>query len=121
MDKKTGMESDNFEQIDKARKILNLGETATLKEIKEAYRGLVKRYHPDRYKGRKKKEFEERMKEINKAYKLIMEYCENYRYSFTKKGVEDFYSKYMRGFQEDWMWGPGKENKEVKKDDYRGI
>ncbi len=114
------MESNNFEQIDKARKTLNLGETATLREIKKAYRELVKKYHPDKYEDKKKKKCEERMKEINKAYKLIMEYCESYRYSFTKKEIEDLYTKYMKGFHEDWMWGPVKTRME-KKHAYRGI
>ena len=39
----------NPREIDGARKILGLGEAATLKEIKTAYRRLARRYHPDRY------------------------------------------------------------------------
>lgn len=39
----------NFLEIDEARKILGLGEVATLKEIKGAYRRLARRYHPDRH------------------------------------------------------------------------
>ncbi len=111
----------DFKDIDRSRKLLGLGETATLREIKKVYRELVKRYHPDKCKEKDKRGCEKRMKEINKAYKLIMEYCENYRYSFTEKGVEDFYSRYMKGFQEDWMWGPGKIKEGGKKIDHRGI
>jgi len=115
----------NFKEIDGSRKLLGLGETATLREVKRSYRDLVKRYHPDKCKEKDKKRCERRMKEINKAYKLIMEYCESYRYSFTEKEVGDFYLKYMKGFQEDWMWGPGKEKDKKeeggKKVDHRGI
>lgn len=115
-------ETIDFKQIDESRKILELGETATLREIKRAYREMAKIYHPDKCKKREKKECEGRMKEINRAYKLLMEYCESYRYSFTQKDVEDFYSKYMRGFEEDWMWGPGKEkDKKEEGRSYRGI
>ena len=37
----------SFEEIDKARKLLGLGEVANLSEIKTAYRRLAHRYHPD--------------------------------------------------------------------------
>ena len=126
----------DFKKIDESRKILGLGETATLKEIKKAYKELVKKFHPDKlgenreskfgknkFKKKEKQRYEDRMKEINMAYEILMDYCESYRYSFTRKEVEDFYSKYMEGFQEDWMWGHGakKYKKDERKNDYRGI
>jgi len=107
---------EEFKQIDHARKVLGLAESATLKEVKGAYRELSKKYHPDR--SRKKKS-EEKMKEINKAYKLLLDYCESYRFSFSKEAVEDFYSKYMKGFREDWMWTPVR-RKEDKRE-HRGF
>ncbi len=107
---------EEFRQIKNAGRILGIGESATLKEIKAAYRELSKRYHPDI-----SKESGEKMKEINAAYKLLMDYCESYRFSFRKKEVEDFYSRYMKGFQEDWMWSPVKRKGEQKRHDYRGI
>ena len=45
----------DFEQIDGARKLLGLDNTATMEEIKNAYRGLALKYHPDKCKGNKKK------------------------------------------------------------------
>ena len=36
----------NFNEIDEARRLLGLGEVATLKEIKSAYRRLAHRHHP---------------------------------------------------------------------------
>lgn len=93
-----------------------------MKEIKEAYREMVKRYHPDKCGNEEKKICEEQMKEINHAYKLLIKYCKSYRYSFTEKEVEDLYIKYMEGFQKDWMWGPGKEkDRGERKNDHRGI
>jgi len=108
---------EEFEQIKNARKVLGLGESATLKEIKGTYREFSKKHHPD---CSRKKSSGEKMKEINAAYNLLMDYCGSYRFSFKKKEVEDFYSKYMKGFQEDWMWSPVK-REEKKKHDYRGI
>ena len=37
-----------FEEITAARTILGLGETATLKEIKQAYQQMALRHHPDK-------------------------------------------------------------------------
>jgi DnaJ-class molecular chaperone len=37
----------NFNEIEEARKLLGLGEAATPKEIKRAYRTLAHRHHPD--------------------------------------------------------------------------
>ncbi|OGC94415.1 MAG: hypothetical protein A2W25_01910 [candidate division Zixibacteria bacterium RBG_16_53_22] len=73
----------NFNDIDEARRRLGLNEAATLKEIKSAYRRLSHRYHPDK-KGR---EGEEAMKGINQAYKLLMDYVNNYEYSFKEPDV----------------------------------
>jgi len=44
----------NFEEIDKARKLLGLPQQATLNEIKDAYRRIAKEYHPDKQKPGKK-------------------------------------------------------------------
>ncbi len=53
----------NFLEIDEAGKTLGLGEAATLREIKTAYRRLARRYHPDRYSG--SGQDEEAMKRLN--------------------------------------------------------
>lgn len=71
------MESNNHENAYyKALKILNLPPFVTKDEIKKQYKYLVKKYHPDIYKDSSK------ILEINSAYKLLMEYIENFRYSF---------------------------------------
>lgn len=50
--------------------ILRVPATATLIEIKKAYKALVKRYHPDIYEGNKL--FAEyKIKEINEAYEVL--------------------------------------------------
>ena len=107
------MENIDFEEIDKARRILGLGEKATLREIKNAYREKAKKHHPDSSQGSKKK-CEEVMKNINDAYTTLTNYCENYVYSFKKEDVkseEDAYAKYMRSFENDWLWGKGANKK----------
>jgi hypothetical protein len=100
------------EDIDKARRILELGKTATLKEVKEAYRRLARTHHPDR-EGSK-----EYMSEVNKAYQTIMEYIEGYEYSFTPEEVrrQDPEIIWEEGMISDPVWGrePGGSTKAVK-------
>jgi hypothetical protein len=50
--------------------VLGIPETAALQEVKQAYRRMVLRYHPDVNKSR---DAEARMKEINEAYERLTE------------------------------------------------
>ena len=47
--------------------ILGVDKKATKEEIKKAYKKLAMKYHPDRAPDDKKKEYEEKFKEINEA------------------------------------------------------
>lgn len=51
--------------------ILEVSPKASKEVIEKAYRVLAKKYHPDRYTGDKKKIAEEKLKEINVAYKVL--------------------------------------------------
>ncbi len=53
--------------------VLGVSPEATDEQIKEAYRELVKKYHPDQYNNNPLEELaEEKMQEINQAYDQIM-------------------------------------------------
>jgi len=97
----------NFTEIDEARKALVLGEAATLKEIKRAYRTLAHRHHPDKHSGAAGKEKDETMKSLNWAYKLLMDYCSNYKYSFSEEDVARTYphDEYLRRYYHGWFDG----------------
>lgn len=76
----------NFKDIDRARKILELGETASIQEIKNKYRELSLKYHPDRHdSSSEKKKYEEKIKEINNSYEILINYCLKYPISFDAK------------------------------------
>lgn len=54
--------------------ILGLKEGASPEEVKKAYRELVKKYHPDQYGDNPLRDLaEEKLREINEAYSMIME------------------------------------------------
>ncbi|PIW23044.1 MAG: molecular chaperone DnaJ [Candidatus Aquicultor secundus] len=50
--------------------VLGVGRNATKKEIKDAYRKLARKYHPDTNKG-SKAETEEKFKEVSEAYEVL--------------------------------------------------
>lgn len=59
-------------------KVLGVSSTATDEEVKQAYRKLAKKYHPDQYAGNPLQEVaDEKMKEINEAYDTIVEQRKN--------------------------------------------
>lgn len=93
----------NFNEIEDARNLLGLGEVATLKEIKRAYRKLAQRHHPDKRGGDDSAE-SETMKRLNWAYKLLTDYCNEYKYSFKEEDVARTYphDEYLRTFKEKW-------------------
>ena len=54
-----------------AYQILGVARTATASEIKDAYRALVAKWHPDKHSGSDKNESELRAASINRAYYCI--------------------------------------------------
>lgn len=51
--------------------ILEVNKRASKEVIEKAYKVLVKKYHPDVYKGEKQKYAEKKIKEINEAYDIL--------------------------------------------------
>jgi len=96
----------SFEEIDKARKLLELPDAASIREIEEAYRKMAFRYHPDVQDGDQR--YNEIMKELNYAYKLLRDYCAQYRYSFGEEDVKRTYPEesFRRQYVDGWFQGP---------------
>lgn len=72
-----------MDRIHKALETLGLPTLVTRREIKERYRQLARRYHPDRDAGDAV-----RMEEINRAYETLMEYVENFRFRFDEEEIK---------------------------------
>ncbi len=81
----------NFKDIAEARKLLRLGEKATLNEIKSAYKRLAHLHHPDKH-GNASAENHLAMNKLNQAYKLLMDYCADYTIDFSEKDTGQAYS-----------------------------
>jgi len=75
-----------FEELDQARKRLQLNDTATKDEIKKAHQELAFSLHPD--KNPFTPGIERRFDEANKAYKILLEYCA----AVEQTGQRDGYS-----------------------------
>ena len=68
--------------------ILGVKKTATADEIKKAYRGLAKKFHPDKNKGNK--DAENRFKEMSEAYAVLSD--QEKREQYDRLGKEAFRS-----------------------------
>jgi len=70
-----------FETIEEALDVLELPKLVTKKDIQKQYRFLAKKYHPD--VGGDTSD----MERLNAAYKLLMKYIEEFRYTFDEDEV----------------------------------
>jgi len=94
----------SFDDIDKARKLLGLPDEASLREIKEAYRNKAKKYHPDRYSQEKREVYERKMARVNRAYKVLLRFIEEYKISFKKEDVnKNNPDRDVIRFYKDWL------------------
>lgn len=97
---------DKYDEITRARKTLNINESESLKNIKEKFKNLIKKYHPDVCK-KDKESCKQKSIEIIKAYEIIMNYCNNYKFSFNKEEVNKYLSPketWKERFGNDPIW-----------------
>lgn len=76
--------------------ILEVNKKASKEVIEKAYKVLVKKYHPDLYTGQKKNYAEEKIKEINEAYSVLIDEFmkEQYDLELEKQEQAELYKKY---------------------------
>ncbi|GFZ02772.1 gametophytic factor 2 [Actinidia rufa] len=83
--------------------ILGVNKNATASEIKKAYYGLAKQFHPDTNKN--DPEAEKKFQEVSKAYEVLKD--EEKRAQYDQLGHENFENTANRGGPDDHQWGPG--------------
>ncbi len=98
-----------FKELQKSLEILGLYDRVTMKQVKSRHRELVKRYHPDSGEN----VGGEKIQQINAAYRILSEYLESYRFSFSE---DEFYSqnpeeRIRRQFMDDALWGGSREQR----------
>jgi DnaJ-class molecular chaperone len=99
-----------YQDLKKATGIFGLGERATLAQIRDKHRELVKAHHPDRSKCTDP----EAIREINCAYEILMAYCKDYKFCFSE---EEFLEqtpteRLRRQFGWDPVWGGQSESQD---------
>jgi len=73
--------------------ILGVNKDAQVDEIKKKYRKLAMKYHPDRVSADKRKESEEKFKEISEAYAVLSDATKRAQYDrFGHAGINNQYS-----------------------------
>ena len=80
--------------------ILGLSKTATEKEIKAAYRGLARKYHPDVNPG--DKSAEEKFKDVGEAYEVLSD--------ADKRSKYDQFGDQWKSYSQGGGFGGGQEN-----------
>lgn len=84
--------------------VLNVSRSASLDEIKKAYRKMAMQYHPDKNAGNK--EAEERFKEISEAYEVLSDADKRRRYDqFGHAGVKSSFGPGGFDFFRDFTHG----------------
>lgn len=102
-----------YKQINEARIILGLPERATMEEIKANYRALIQKWHPDKCKTNNEK-CKEMTTKIIGAYRIINDYCNNYKFSFSEKEVGNYLTAeewWLKRFGGNSLWGDEKKSK----------
>lgn len=99
-------------------KILGLSSTASQEEIKQKYRELAKKWHPDANGA--KKEYEEKFKALNEAYSVLSSPSTRMEYDANRKKEEEgdirksAYNDYTK--DRDWEFRYYSTRREQKRD-----
>lgn len=93
-------------------KVLGIKEGASYDEIKRAYRELVKKYHPDRYRDNPLSDLaEEKMREINEAYEFLMKNAGGaYQYQTEYESASESSSSYKQQYQSQQQYKSGSQS-----------
>jgi hypothetical protein len=95
-----------------AAELLGISTPVTLAQVKEKYRDMMKKWHPD--KCHEPAHCQEMAAQIIIAYETILEYIEDFKFSFTERDVKnnlpiDRHDWWMDMYGQDPLWGSGNE------------
>jgi curved DNA-binding protein CbpA len=72
-------------EVKEALDFMDIPPLSSIKDIKRQYKKLAKKYHPDSSGN------SEMMEKLNNSYKTLMEYCENYKFTFDEYEIKKQY------------------------------
>lgn len=92
-----------YQELRDALATFGLGERASLREIKQRHRQLVKEHHPDQ----NRQADPALIQKINTAWRTLSDYCHNYRFSFDEQEFLEQVpeERLRRQFAGDPNWG----------------
>ena len=92
-----------YRELRAALEVFDFSERISLRQIKERYRDLVRRYHPDRGDQADP----EKIRSINEAYRVLRAYCHEYLFDCShEEFLEQYPEERLREqFAEDSLWG----------------
>jgi DnaJ-class molecular chaperone len=76
----------DYDELQEAVEFFGLIGLENQKKIKQIYLKLSKQYHPDISQNDQKK-----FQQLNKYYKILNHYIDNFQFRFTKEEFEDQY------------------------------
>jgi DnaJ-class molecular chaperone len=94
------------EDVRAAAAVLGIGKKASLKEIRERYGALLKRWHPDTGSGDPAVRHEMTIR-IVEAYRVLHDYCMTYEFSFAEneiRGQKSAEEIWQERFGDDPLW-----------------
>jgi len=74
-----------IKEIQKSLEFMDIPPLSSIKDIKRQYKKLSKKYHPDVFGDAKM------MEKLNYSYKILIEYCENYKFTFDECEIKKQY------------------------------
>ncbi|MEA2110385.1 MAG: J domain-containing protein [Pseudomonadota bacterium] len=96
----------NLAEILRAREVLGLGDSVSLKALRERYIFLAKRFHPDATSPAGDGDEPSTLAEITHAYQLMVSYLENVSISLDDDDVRKNDPQAYHSYRfHDWMGG----------------
>lgn len=94
-----------YTELEAALNEFGFSERVSLRQIKERYRDLARRYHPDLGSAADAV----KIQRINLAYQVLRAYCQDYLFDCShQEFLEQYPEERLREqFSEDRLWGAG--------------
>ena len=92
-----------YQELKAALETFGMTGRATIEQIKQRHRELVKRHHPDQSDAADPT----LIRKINVAYEILTTYCAGYRYCFSEEEFleQNPAERLRRQFRSDPLWG----------------